>query len=92
MNATLVEKEQIQDLHYPSQVSEKTVDRKSDLLGKCRTALSLGNLHKVKCTIFFNDAEGLKKVNTTIWGLFDEHIVLKGGVSLNLRYVEDIVF
>lgn len=92
MNAVLIEKEQINNLHYPTQVSEKSNDRKSDLLSKCKTALSLGNLHKVKCTIFFMDKEGLKKVNTTIWGLMDEHIVLKGGVNLNLRYVEDIVF
>jgi predicted phosphohydrolase len=92
MNAILIEKEQITDLHYPSQVSEKSKDSMSELLSKCKTALSLGNLHKVKCTIFFNDSEGLKKVNTTIWGLMDEYIVLKGGVNLNLRYVEDIVF
>ena len=92
MNATLIEKEQMGNLHYPSHVSEKTGDKKSDLLNKCRKALSLGNLHKVKCTIFFYDEQGLKKVNTTIWGVSEEHIVLKGGIALNLRFVEDVTF
>jgi hypothetical protein len=92
MNALQIEKEQIRSLTYPSQVSEKSPDRTRELMEKCRRAMALGNLHKVKCSIFFMDAEGLKKVNTTIWGLFDNYIELKGGVQLNLRYVEDIVF
>jgi hypothetical protein len=92
MKALQIEKEQIRDLIYPAQVSEKSADRKSELLEKCRKAMLLGNLHKVKCSIFFRDAEGLKKVDTTIWGLFDNYIELKGGLSLNLRYVEDIEF
>lgn len=92
MNAVLVEKEQIRDLTYPSTVAERSKDLTRELIGKCQKALTLGNLHKVKCSILFWDTEGLKKVNTTIWGSFDDHIVLKGGVSLNLRYVEDIIF
>lgn len=92
MNALQIEKEQIRNLTYPSQVSEKSPDRTTELIEKCRRAMALGNLHKVKCSIFFTDTEGLKKVNTTIWGLFDNYIELKGGVQLNLRYVEDIVF
>lgn len=92
MKALLIEKEQIQDLNYPSTVSEKSKATKNELMAKCQKAMTLGNLHKVKCSILFNDSEGLKKVNTTIWSLLEEHIVLKGGVSLNLRYVEDIEF
>ncbi|MCC7298985.1 MAG: hypothetical protein IT244_11685 [Bacteroidia bacterium] len=92
MKAMLIEKEQINDLVYPSQVTEKSRDLKTELMEKCSKALSLGNLHKVKCSILFRDADGLKKVNTTIWGILEDHIVLKGGVNLNLRYVEDIVF
>lgn len=92
MQALLIEKEQIRSLVYPSQVAEKTGDLKKELFEKCRKAMALGNLHKVKCTILFRDSEGMKKVYTTIWGIFEEHIVLKGGVNLNLRYVEDIYF
>lgn len=92
MNAKLVEKEEIRDLVYPSSAVERSKDFTSELMEKCRKALVLGNLHKVKCSILFWDNHGLKKVNTTIWGSFDDHIVLKGGVCLNLRYVEDIIF
>ncbi|MBS3915322.1 MAG: hypothetical protein KG003_12575 [Bacteroidetes bacterium] len=90
--ALLIEKEQILGLTYPSQVSEKPADKKKELIEKCRRAMALGNLHKVKCTIFFVDVEGLKKVNTTIWGLYENYIELKGGVLINLRYIEDIFF
>jgi hypothetical protein len=92
MNAVLIEKEQIRELVYPTQVAEKPLSFRKELADKCAKALSLGNLHKGKCSIFFRDAVGLKKVNTTIWGFMEDNIVLKGGVTLNLRYVEDIVF
>lgn len=92
MKALQIEKEQITQLVYPTDVEDKPADKKSELIEKCKKAMALGNLHKVKCSIFFKDINGLKKVDTTIWGLFDDYIALKGGVNLNLKFVEDIVF
>lgn len=75
----IVEKEVIKSLHFPSDdvlfSKEDRNARASDL----KNAISLGNLDHLKVKILFQDIEGLKRVDTTIWGLTDREVILKQG-------------
>lgn len=89
MNLTyeLIEKESIDALHFPRfDVLEEKEDkhrRNSEL----NRALSLGNLEHSKIKIFFEDDQSKKVVETTIWGLTDEKIILKQGVVIPINRI-----
>lgn len=89
MNPTYetIEKEFIDTLHFPhTDVLEEKEDiqrRNSEL----NRALSLGNLEHSKIKIFFEDDQSRKVVETTIWGVTDEKIILKQGVVIPINRI-----
>jgi len=74
-----IEKEKIAQLSFPkSEVLEDIAEIKqrfSDL----NRALSLGNLEHSKIKIYFEDNQSKKVVETTVWGLTDQRVILKQG-------------
>jgi hypothetical protein len=82
-----IEKEDIQSLKFPhSEVLEDDAaikQRKSDL----ERALSLGNLEHSKIQIYFEDSISKKMVETTVWALTDESVVLKQGVEIPITRI-----
>lgn len=91
MTVELIEKECLNQLKFPKFYPELSLDKKILLLEKLKKALVIGNTDKVKCSIVFNDSDGLKQINTTIWEYDDEFISLKSGMTLNLKFIEDII-
>lgn len=62
---------------------EAILQRKNDL----NRALTLGNLEHLKIKIYFEDDKSKKMVDTTIWGLTDERIILKQGVVIPIKRI-----
>ncbi|MBI1184070.1 hypothetical protein GC194_07355 [bacterium] len=90
--AQTIEKEEIEQLKFPDtevllQHNER-VNRNKSL----EKALALGNLEKVKVKIAFEDAEGLKVVHTTIWGITEKNILLKGNRRIPMNRIHSIDF
>jgi hypothetical protein len=87
----LIEKEQIGILLFPtSEVLHDKADilqRKNDL----DRALTLGNLEHVKIKIFFEDDSSKKSVETTIWGVTDNRVILKQGVVIPVNRIHKII-
>lgn len=82
-----IEKEQIPLLQFKNRTHVK---QPLDLQSKLLEATRLGNLHRGKARIFFNDDQGNKSVETTIWATGSNYIVLKGGVWLPISRITDI--
>lgn len=84
---TTIEKEAIADLHFPKKdVLEEREDiarRKQEL----DRALSLGNLEHSKIKIYFEDDASKKMVETTIWGVTEERVILKQGVVIPIQRI-----
>ena len=55
-----------------------------------KDATRLGNGYRGKVTIYFEDDEGLKCVNRTIWAYGAKFICLKGGVWLSINRIVEI--
>lgn len=90
--ATLVAKENISQLTFPKEnVLTNEADRKV-LKAKIDKALKLGNALKGKVKILFEDSEGMKTVETTIWGVTDKNILLKKTTIIPIRRIYDIKF
>jgi hypothetical protein len=90
-NFELIDKEFVKELHFPSeevlQEKEAVIQRKNDL----DRALSLGNLEHLKIKIYFEDNASKKAVETTIWGVTDNRVILKQGVVIPVNRIHKIV-
>lgn len=54
-------------------------------------ALSLGNLEHLKIKIYFEDDTSKKVVETTIWGVTEERVILKQGVVIPVKRIHKII-
>ncbi len=77
-----IEKEKIEDLRFPaSDVLTDNVE-KSERKANLERALALGNLEHSKIKIYFEDDTSCKVVETTVWGVTDNRVILKQGVVI----------
>lgn len=83
----LVEKEAVADFHFPHEEVLKREEDKKALKGQLERANSLGNIEHHKVKIYFEDDQGKKVVNTTIWGITDSSILLKKNVILPIQRI-----
>ena len=82
-----IEKEKIHLLSFPqSEVlmsKEEVHQRNLDL----NRALSLGNLEHSKIKIYFEDSQSKKVVETTVWAITDQRVILKRGYSIPINRI-----
>lgn len=82
-----IAKEQIHTLKFPHtdvlDNPQAISQRKVDL----RRALALGNLEHSKIKIFFEDNQSKKMVETTVWAVTDEQVVLKQGAGIPINRI-----
>jgi len=91
MNIQLIEKEQIKYLTFPKKDVLNKKMEKADRILELRRALALGNLEHLKVKIVFVDNKGLKKVETTIWGITDREVILKQSTIIPLERIISIM-
>lgn len=82
-----IEKEEISKLHFPSEevlVSEQEITRRR--LDLERTPV-LGNLDHIKIKLFFEDEREKLFVETTVWAVTTDRVVLKQGVTIPIHRI-----
>jgi uncharacterized membrane-anchored protein len=87
---TLVEKEAVSKLHFPSAdvlTAQDAIQKRQEMM---RIGIRLGNNHKNKVKIIFEDETGMKQVETTIWEADEKVISLKGGVYIPVNRIHQI--
>lgn len=86
-NFESIEKETIQLLSFPQsdvlENSEEIQQRHLDL----HRALALGNLEHSKIRIYFEDNQSKKVVETTVWAVTDQRVILKQGHSIPINRI-----
>jgi hypothetical protein len=75
----LIEKETIAHLSFPKVEVLTDVAEIQQRYSDLNRALSLGNLEHSKIKIYFEDNNSKKVVETTVWGLTDQRVILKQG-------------
>ena len=88
---TIIEKEIIPNLLFPSQPLDKSKDEMKKLVLKLKRSMILGNIDRTKMRIIFEDNEGMKEVRTTVWAVGDKNIVLKKGVTIPINRLIDVI-
>lgn len=87
MKPELIEKEMITSLSF-SQKQE--INQHSELYHQIEKATILGNAHRSKVSIIFQDDSGLKRVDTTVWAAGLKYICLKGGIWIPIARIVEI--
>ena len=85
-----VQKENIAQLLFPDNEvlsSPETIEQRRVALER---AVILGNTYKGKTKIIFEDASGLKEVETHVWGLTDKRVILKQGIVIPIHRVHEV--
>ena len=92
VNELLIDKAEIPQLNVARQdvlTDAWSKVRRTDAL---RRAMMLGNLHKQKVRISFQSTDGPRAIETTVWGVTDRHVQLKGGISLPVACIRSVAF
>jgi len=87
MNFETIEKENIDSLYFPKAEVLDNRDAIYQRESELNRALSLGNLEHSKIKIFFEDNQSKKVVETTVWGVTDEMVILKKGFSIPINRI-----
>ncbi|MBL4577683.1 MAG: hypothetical protein JKX74_04370 [Flavobacteriales bacterium] len=92
LKAEAIDKERIPELTFPaSEVldgKEQIRVRGSDI----EKAMLLGNSSKLKVKIVFEDNKSKKLVDTTVWGVTDQRVILKRGVAIPTHRIHELRF
>lgn len=88
MEHTMILKEEIGQYHMIPSHEDKSGFWKQEL----SYAVRLGNEFKGKTTVTFETTEGSRTVQTTVWSLTDNYIVLKGGITIPLHSITEVHF
>lgn len=86
----LVQKEEIVNFRFPAQEVLLTPDAIKIRRRELERCTTLGNMERNKIKIIFEDIDGLKKVETTIWATTEKSIILKGGVTIPIHRIREI--
>lgn len=91
MNIVCIQKEEISKLHFPvAEILNSQPEIDQRIIDAYRGML-LGNIYKNKVKIVFGDYEGLKQVETTIWGVTEYRVLLKRGLQIPLHRIHKII-
>lgn len=86
----IVDKESVRLLNFPREEVLKTSDSAKERRSLLERATILSNLYHNKVKITFEDSDGLKMVDTTIWATTDNAIMLKGGIVMPIHRILSI--
>ncbi|WKV12098.1 hypothetical protein [Marivirga harenae] len=91
MENQILKKEDLANVHFTVNEAFSDVTKKKHLMSDLIRAQSLGNLEKTKVKITFHLQDGGKgEVETTVWGVGEHHLMLKGGIHIPIRAIESV--
>ena len=85
-----VQKEMISGFRFPEKDVLSSKDDMKIRLADLERALKLGNLEHNKIKIIFEDMDGVKQVETTVWGVTDKRVILKQGIMIPIHSIYEI--
>ena len=86
----LVEKESVVWLNFPATEVLKSEEDRLLRSSELERAIALGNLEHQKVKIYFEDDKKKKCVNTTIWAVTADAIVLKQNSIIPIRRIHKL--
>jgi uncharacterized protein (UPF0248 family) len=89
-NIPEVQKETVKTSIFPREEVLKNKESAAERRSMLERATILSNLYHNKVKIVFEDRDGSKMVDTTIWATTEAAIMLKGGVVIPIHRIHSI--
>lgn len=86
-----IAKERVGELHFPNEDVLANESERKQRRSALERAMTLGNLEQIKFKIYFEDGQSKLFVDTTIWGVTDETVILKQGVTIPAKRIVNII-
>ncbi|MGL4599143.1 MAG: hypothetical protein ACRCYO_16605 [Bacteroidia bacterium] len=86
-----IEKEQVRDLRFPKEEVLENAEDMRRRRAELDRALVLGNMDHNKVRIIFQDDTDTKLVETTIWAVTEERVILKSGMVIPIRRIQEVI-
>jgi len=90
-SVTTVAKESLDAIHFPDQEVLLHDEQITQREYNAKRAIRLGNLFKDKVKVIFEDADSMKMVETTIWGMTERYLIFKRGMIIPLHRIHEII-
>ncbi len=88
----LIDKEKISELSFPQEEVLSAPNQITKRLTDLKSAHELGDMAHYKVRIMFADKIGKKRVETTIWNITNDEVVLKYGVKIPICRIYRVAF
>lgn len=88
----LIQKEDIKNFKFPKAEVLKDEFSMQVRAKNILRGLKLGNKFKNKVHIYFEDSVSLKRVETTIWGVTQNYLILKSNMLIPIKRVHSVNF
>jgi hypothetical protein len=85
-----IDKESISKLRFPLKEVLNSVIEMGQRMADLHRGLLLGNRYKGKVKIVFEDDESVRQVETTIWAITDNRVILKQGLGIPLCRIHKV--
>lgn len=93
MDTRVIKKEELNDIRFTTNEVIEDECAKKALMADLHRAQSLGNLEKNKVKITFHMEDSSKgEVETTVWGVCENYLTLKGSIHIPIRAIESVIF
>ncbi len=87
-----IEKETVASLRFPEKEVLNNPESISQRARDIERGMLLGNNYKGKVKILFEDSQGRKQIETTIWGFTDKRVLLKRDLVIPIHRVHSLSF
>ena len=82
-----IEKELVHSLNFPKLDVLESKELKRHRIAGLTRDLALGKIEQIKIKIYFEDSTSKKMVETTIWGITDDKVILKKGAIIPINRI-----
>ena len=82
-----IQKEEIPFLKFPKEEVLHNTHQQKERCTLLKNAMRLGNLERQKVKMLFRDNQGLKRIETTVWGVTDRAVILKQSIILPVNRI-----
>lgn len=86
-NFLTIQKEDIRILKFPNKDVLEDKEAISQRLNDLNRGQALGNLEHSKIKIYFEDDLSKKVVETTVWAVTDNNVILKKGIGIPINRI-----
>jgi len=88
--ATTATKEEISHMFFPDEEVLADPEEREQRYEALSHGVVLGNTYKGKTKLVFADSQGIRQIETHLWGVTDKRVILKHGIVIPIHRISEV--